>query len=59
MQEPQELTDNELDSVSGGIRSDALTGASDAASDFLKWLLDRLHVPAKAGDPIRWTRPAS
>jgi bacteriocin-like protein len=52
MHEPQELTDNELDSVSGGNRSDAPTGASDAASDFLKWLLDRLHVPAKSGGPI-------
>ncbi|WP_412773590.1 hypothetical protein [Nitrobacter sp.] len=52
MQEPQELTDNELDSVFGGNRSDAPTGASDAASDFVKWLLDRLHVPAKSGGPI-------
>jgi bacteriocin-like protein len=52
MQEPQELTDNELDSVSGGNRSDAPTSASDAASDFVKWLLDHLHVPARSGGPI-------
>ena len=53
MQKLQELTGDELDLVCGGNRSDAGTGGSDAVSDFLKWLLDRLHVPGSSGGPIR------
>jgi hypothetical protein len=53
MHKLQELTANELDFVCGGNRSDAGTGGSDAVSDFLKWLLDHLHVPSSSGGPIR------
>lgn len=53
MQKLRELTGDELDSVCGGNRSGAGSGASDAVSDFLKWLLDHLHVPGSSGGPIR------
>lgn len=44
MQKPEELTGDELDSVSGG---------SDAVSDFVNWLLNQLHIPSSPGGPIR------
>jgi hypothetical protein len=44
MQKPEELTGDELDSVSGG---------SDAVSEFVNWLLKQLHIPTSPGGPIR------
>ena len=53
MQKLRELTGDELDSVCGGSRNDAGNGGSDPVSDFIKWLLDQLHIPGSSGGPIR------
>ncbi len=52
MQQLKELTGSELDAVCGGSRT-AVGSGSDAVSDFLKWLLTQLHIPASSGGPIR------
>lgn len=52
MQEIKELSANELDAVSGGIHT-AAGGGSNGVSDFLKWLLNQLHIPASSGGPIQ------
>lgn len=52
MQKLRQLTSDELDSVCGGAQSVAGSGGSDL-SDFLKWIVAQLHIPASSGGPIR------
>ena len=51
MQDVQELTSDELDSVCGGAVNEG--GGGSDLSDWLKWIQKILHIPSKSGGPIR------